>query len=107
MTAKTMDVRDILMLPMERNDANAKTIGEFIALLGAKLFEEEEAFSGKRPFGNSDWITDAYIPLIKAGLIDGEIDEDGYLESVDWDAGAEVFSGLFKFLRELDYRTIP
>jgi hypothetical protein len=107
MTSKTMDVREILMLPMERNDAGAKTIGEFIALLGAKLFEEEEGFSGKRPFGNSDWITDAYIPLIKAGLIDGEFDEHGYLESVNWDAGAEIFSRIFTFLKELDYRTIP
>lgn len=107
MMGKTMDVREILMLPMESNDADAKTLGEFIMLLGAELFEDQEDFSGKRPFGNSGWILDAYTPLIVAGIIDGQLDQYGYLEKVDSDAGDKIFQEIFVFLKKLDYTTIP
>lgn len=108
MTVRDLDIREIMMLPMQENDADAKTIGQYIMILGATLFEEEESFSGKRPFGNSSWIYDAYIPLVKAGIIDGEIDEEfGWLNKVDDVAGAAVYQEIFDFLMDVDYTTIP
>ena len=49
-----------------------------------KLFEEKECFSSKRPFGNSDWDGDLCVCLIENKVVDGEIDENGYIENVDW-----------------------
>lgn len=74
---------DVLNLPMDDNDANAKTIREYLAKLLAELWQELEGFSGKRPFGNSSWEYELYKPLIKAGLVDGELDEDGGIDRVD------------------------
>ena len=35
----------------------------------------------KRPFGNSSWDWDLARALVQAGLVEGGLDEDGYL---DW-----------------------
>lgn len=48
------------------------------------LLEEGEGFSGKRPLGNSGWTGDLAACLVKNGIIPGKIDEDGYLDIVDW-----------------------
>jgi hypothetical protein len=73
---------DILSIPMEENDAKASTIGEYLVTLLATVWEEE-GFSGKRPFGNSGWKSDVYAALIKANAVQGKLDEDGYVESID------------------------
>jgi hypothetical protein len=49
----------------------------------AEVWREEEGFSGKRPFGNSDWQHDLMIPLVKAKVIEGKLDVDGYIEDYD------------------------
>lgn len=59
------------------------SIREYLCELLLVLWAEGEGFSGKRPFGNSGWEHDLYKPLIKAKLVPGELDEDGYLETVD------------------------
>lgn len=69
--------------PMIENDIGATTIGEFLKTLLITLWEEGEGFSGKRPFGNSDWEYQVYASLIKAGYDIGRLDEDGYVEDVD------------------------
>lgn len=71
----------VLNTPMDpaENDAGASTIREYLVKLLAELWREQEGFSGKRPFGNSSWDGDLYIALIRAGLIHGGFDEDGYL----------------------------
>jgi hypothetical protein len=73
---KTVSPQEILALPMETNDAKAKTVRDYIVSLAAEVWREGEGFSGKRPFGNSDWEFDLYRSLIAAGLIDA--DADGY-----------------------------
>lgn len=82
--------RRVLDLSMPENDARAATIREYLLQLLRALWREESGFSGKRPFGNSDWQYDLYIPLHKAGLIDGRLDEDGYVEEMDHEAGARL-----------------
>lgn len=77
------DMDIILDLPMAPNDANAKTIRGYLKALLRTLIEEQEGFSGKRPFGDSGWTSDLEIPLVKAGLISGKLDENGWLEESD------------------------
>lgn len=73
--------RRIILCPMPQpNDANAGTVGEFLAILLRKLWQEEQAFSGKRPFGNSSWQWEVYEALVREGLVAGTLDSDGYLD---------------------------
>lgn len=70
--------QEILDLPMQENDASADTIGNYLKELLSSLWEEGEGFSGKRPFGNSNWEVELYHTLVLHGIIKGEI-IDGYL----------------------------
>lgn len=70
-----MTGKEILGLPMGRNDAGAGAIHEYFKSLLSAVLQEEEGFSGKRPFGNSGWKNELYQPLVEAGLIQG--DDDG------------------------------
>jgi hypothetical protein len=47
---------------------------------------EEEDFDGKRPFGNSRWQTDLGHALVRAGLVNGEVDRHGNVDWVDYEA---------------------
>jgi hypothetical protein len=74
----------LIDVPMGENDVSAETVGEFLKMLLLTLWEEGEGFSGKRPFGNSDWRYQVYVSLIKAGYVIGTLDEDGYIDDVDY-----------------------
>lgn len=82
----------ILDLPMdpERNDAGASSVREYLIELLTLLVEYgEDAI--KRPFGNSGWAYELYGPLAKAGLIDGEYNEDeGWIEQLDIPQGRRL-----------------
>lgn len=67
--------KEILDLPMGNNDAEANTVRDYLKELLAKLWSEEEGFSGKRPFGNSGWSYELHRPLIEAGLVAEDDDE--------------------------------
>lgn len=69
---------------MMENDVSANTVGEFFKTLLLQLWKEAEMFSAKRPFGNSDWQYQVYASLINAGYEIGELDEDGYIQSLDY-----------------------
>lgn len=58
---------DILKIKMQDNDANARTVGEYLIMLSQKCWQETEGFSGKRPFGNSGWDFEIYQALAAAG----------------------------------------
>lgn len=93
-----MTPRELLDLPLELNDAGAVTVREYLIQLLRRLFEEGESFSGKRPFGNSDWDYDLFIPMVKAGLIEGTLDEDGYVDDLDSIKGRELISAAIREL---------
>lgn len=81
----TNSAHDLLHLPLGENDADAATVGEYLGLLLSNLWLQQEGFSGKRPFGNSDWTTPVYLAMGKAGLTTFTLDEDGYIEDFDLD----------------------
>jgi hypothetical protein len=78
---------DILDTPMDLNDAGATTIRAYLTALLVTLWQKDEGFSGKRPFGNSGWKYDVWQALIKSGHLPGTLDDDGYVSEVDEDAG--------------------
>lgn len=67
----------------EDNDAGASTIRYYLIKLLSALWEQGEGFSAKRPFGGSGWVLDIGRALIKAGYVDGKLDDDGYVEEVN------------------------
>lgn len=95
-----MKIEDVLKLEVLYSDLGNKgiTIKEYLKTLLLTLWAERESFSGKRPFGNSGWEYDLYIPLIKAGAISGELDEDDCINEVDEIAAAKVISRAIKAL---------
>jgi hypothetical protein len=86
-----MTPQELLDLPLPENDSGATTVRGYFAALLTELWREEEGFSGKRPFGNSGWQSDLYLPMIKAGAVPGTVDEDGYID--EFDSAAERQAG--------------
>jgi len=83
----------LLHLPMGENDASAATVGEYLGLLLSTLWLQNESFSGKRPFGNSDWQYVVYMAMVKAGLATGVVYEEygsEYLDEIDEVAADEI-----------------
>lgn len=73
----------VLNCPMDANDAGAATVRNYLVALVREVWREGEGFSGKRPFGNSSWEYEVYGALVKAGLVAGSFDADGYIEDVE------------------------
>lgn len=61
-----MKLDNALCLALPKNDAGAETVRGYLYALLEAVWEEEEGFSGKRPFGNSGWKRDVIGPLVKA-----------------------------------------
>lgn len=79
-----MDIQEVLEIKIESFDLPEEfTLREYLKELLTELWEKEDGFSGKRPFGNSGWQYDVYCSLVKAGYLEGTLDEEGYLEEVD------------------------
>lgn len=80
----------VLDCQMDQNDAGAANVREYLTELLRRVWVEGEGFSGKRPFGNSSWEFEVYTALVKAGLIEGKFDEDGYVEEMDTSEGDKL-----------------
>ena len=81
-----MDTK-ILDIEFEHNSIGTTTLRKCFTQILTDVWVECEGFSGKRALGDSDWQNDIYVMLIKNGVIQGTIDEDGcaVIESV-WKA---------------------
>ncbi len=75
MAVKKLKPYEVLAAPMETNDADAATVGEYFKALLRMVWVEGESFSGKRPFGNSGWESDVTDALKAAGASSDDIDE--------------------------------
>lgn len=83
----TEQIEQALRLPTDGGPRDGATVREYLGDLLHKVWEERDGFNGKRPYGESGWSHDLYLPLLTAGLIPGSLDEDGYIRNVDKDAG--------------------
>lgn len=90
-----VDYEEMLDYPYEFEDGQ-KNIREYLRDLLLTLWQEQERFSGKRPFGDSGWDYDLYKPLIVGGFLKGKIDEDGCIEYVNNREGWELVNNLIK-----------
>jgi hypothetical protein len=75
--------RSVLDLPLPDNDAGAGTVRDYLIELLSLVWEHEQSFNGKRPFGNSGWQYDIYVPLVRAGILPGNLDEYDELNDFD------------------------
>lgn len=71
-----------------KSDLGEKPFKEYVHAILIKLFEDQDGFSGKRPFGNSGFYFDIGKSFCEAGLIpDAKLSEyryeDGEVER-DW-----------------------
>lgn len=97
---------EILLTKLDTNDAKASTIGQFLAKLTKTVWIEEEGFSGKRPFGNSGWKGPIIHALILEGHLQGELDEDGYIEDYSTTEFNALMAPVFELLHNADYTTL-
>lgn len=78
---------ELLMALDVRFDSDAGeqiTIRDFLRKLLEKLWLEKEGFNSKRPYGNGGWEFELAAALIKNSYIKGKLDEEGYVDTVDW-----------------------
>ena len=100
-TPASVTPQQLLDLPLPENDSGASTVRGYLVALLATLWREEEGFSGKRPFGNSSWQYDLYVPMIRAGIVDGALDENGfYVEHCDVPAADKLILAAIQSLAE-------
>lgn len=74
---------DALNVRFDSDAGENLTVRDYLHALLETLWDEEEGFSGKRPFGNSGWKYEIYSPLVAGGFISGSLDEDGNATDVD------------------------
>lgn len=74
------------------------TVRDYLETLLLTLWDEEEGFDGKRPFGNSGWQNEVYAALVSAGCVPGVVDADGYLDDVDEDAAGRLVHALIRYV---------
>lgn len=102
----TKTPQEILAITLDKNDAEVETIGQYLFRLAYKVWDEEETFSGHRPFGNSGWTDDIIHALILSGELSGQLDEYGRIDDYDRKQLALIMSDVFDFLHNADYSTI-
>ena len=88
----TVFSEDILNLRIDDDDFDDDlTIRGFLRLVLQETWKESET---RWLFGNSDWRCRIYVPLIKAKVVDGELDEWGYFVDFDSTEADNVISQL-------------
>lgn len=82
------------------NDLDKKiSIHDYLIELLKALWEEQDEFSGKRPFGNSGWDYDLIGCLIANNIIEGKLDEYGYVIEGDTKKGYALIKEYIESLR--------
>ena len=61
---------DALEVRFDSDAGNDLTVRQWLAQLLSMVWEEEESFSGKRPWGNSDWQYPLHEALARAGFFE-------------------------------------
>lgn len=97
-----MNPYELLDLPLPENDSGARTVRGYLKALLDALWRQGEGFGGKRPFGNSSWKHDLYVPMVRAGIVPGVIDEQhDYLDEFAPEARAQADELILAAIRAL------
>lgn len=88
----------VLAVKMQPNDADAETIRDYLVSLVARVWNYQDEFNGKKPFGSSAWDWDLYEALVRADFIFGLIEDGDYISEFDREAGDACIE---KAIREL------
>ena len=99
----TIDYDKVLSTEWDSYELGPITIRRYLRSLMLALWEEQEGFSGKRPFGNSGWNLDLARGLIKAKAVKGKLDEDGYVEDVNDKQLYKVVVQLLHYLYDIRF----
>jgi len=94
------DFEAILNLPVDNEylPGDIRTIRDYLIRLLSDVWKDGEGFNGKRPFGDSGWESDLITPLVRAGLVKGKLDADGYIDSVDDEAAEKLIADTIIYL---------
>lgn len=77
------DLLEALELRFDSYAGEHLTLREYLCKLLTTLWDEGASFSGKSPFGNSNWEYEIYEVLIWNDYIGGTLDENGYVDNID------------------------
>jgi len=91
-----MNVLDMKFL--DKDAEKETTVRSYLKKLLIALWREGDLFCGKRPFGNSSWKYYIYAGLIKNGIVEGKLDEDGYVDDIDEEAADNLICGVIMSL---------
>jgi hypothetical protein len=87
--------KELLDLEMVENDADARTLREYLAKLVRVAMEE------KRPFGNSDWYSRELLgTLAERGIVEATKDQWGYWQFASDESGRELIDRAIDALGE-------
>lgn len=70
----------------KNSDHGDITVRTYLHKLLSTLWDEQEGFNGKRPFGNSGWEYELHYPLIKNGFVPGDIEQEDDGDDNPWGA---------------------
>lgn len=76
--------QEVLDLALPPNDSEASTVRGYLITLLSVIWTDG---GDLKPFGNSGWQNDIYIPMVRAGWISGEFIDDYYVKKIDHVAG--------------------
>lgn len=93
-----MTNNEILDAHVEFDDVDVKSIRGYFKFLLSMLWDDSEAFSGKRPFGNGGWECDVYRALIQVKAIKGVLDVDDSIVEIDYKKANKL---VFKLIESL------
>ena len=97
-----MALDDALALTFDSDAGDGLTVRGYLHQLLATLWHEQEGFSGKRPFGNSGWTYDLYVPLARAGAIKATLTPWGDApDEVDLDMSEAQRKAAHAYVRKL------
>lgn len=85
----TRPIAEALNVQFSSDAGDDLTVRQYFHALLTKVWNEEEGFNGKRPWGNSGWRHDVIFALVRAGFLEGSVgpfEDQLYLDSGQIDA---------------------
>lgn len=76
----------LLDIPVEFDYFGKKrclSLREYLRLMLSELWQRHSDFDGKRPYGASGWKFDVYAAMIRAGVLEGAMDENGFVQKLN------------------------